>query len=360
MLTDEAAQRPRMIFLHNLKTGGTTLRDIVSRQYEPSELRTTGRVVEIKKLTNPSKVRAIQGHLSYGIHAYVPGESTYATLLRDPVERIISLYSFLLEKPNHAFHPAARSGGLEAFVTSGKVLEVDNGQTRRLSGMHPKFGRCSEAMLEVAKANLDRHFAVVGTTERFDESLLLLKRAFGWRSVLYFKRKVTKKKPKRGALSSGDLATIEAYNELDAELYAYAADKLARVVDRQGPEFRQEVRAFETLNALCQRWEGLSEKGPPRHEVLSDSPTSASQDELWAMLLDAHTHLLARQVPRDAASASSGSPDALASEVRALRRQLASAQHEIRRMRSTKLWRLNKRYWRVRGWVRARLRREGP
>ena len=47
-------------------------------------------------------------------------------------------------------------------------------------------------MLERAKRNLDEHFSWLGMTERFDESLILLRRTFGWRDVRYVSRNVSR------------------------------------------------------------------------------------------------------------------------------------------------------------------------
>lgn len=41
------------------------------------------------------------------------------------------------------------------------------------------YGQCSPEMLESAKKNL-QDFAAVGLTERYNETLILLKRAFNW------------------------------------------------------------------------------------------------------------------------------------------------------------------------------------
>ncbi|MEO5579030.1 MAG: hypothetical protein ABIR58_00110 [Gemmatimonadaceae bacterium] len=73
---------------------------------------------------------------------------------------------------------------LHDFVTNPPFREVDNDQTRRIAGEEPPLGRCTSAMFELAKQNLRRHFRVVGVTDRFDETLLLMKQAFGWTNSL--------------------------------------------------------------------------------------------------------------------------------------------------------------------------------
>src|SRR5207247_10006754 len=68
-----------------------------------------------------------------------------------------------------------------AQVLRGAPLrELDNDHTRRISGMHPAFGRCTGAMLEVAQRNLEERFSLVGLTERFDEMLHRAREVLGW------------------------------------------------------------------------------------------------------------------------------------------------------------------------------------
>ena len=69
---------------------------------------------------------------------------------------------------------------LEQFLRAAPLRELDNDQTRRISGMHPAFGRCTGAMLEVAQRNLEERFSLVGLTERFDEMLHRAREVLGW------------------------------------------------------------------------------------------------------------------------------------------------------------------------------------
>src|SRR5690606_18742995 len=129
----------------------------------------------------------IKGHMPFGVHEYLPNESTYITMLRDPVERVISHYDYVLRRTTH--HLRARiiesNMDLEAYVTSGITHEMDNGQVRLLSGHDDDlpFGACSELHLQQALRNLREHFSVVGLAERFDHSILLMQHALGWRNA---------------------------------------------------------------------------------------------------------------------------------------------------------------------------------
>jgi hypothetical protein len=180
--------------------------------------------------------------------------------LRDPVERVISTYYFILENAKHRHHAAVAGGmSLQAFVEQGvSKVGVDNGQTRLLSGAAEMgngigFGACSAELLERAKVNLKEHFAVAGCTERFDETLLLLRRCFGWQWPFYVRRNASKKRLKQEELGPEVIGLIESYNRLDRELYEYGRELLAEQVGRQGVGFAGELRLFRLMNRLNAR-----------------------------------------------------------------------------------------------------------
>ena len=62
---------------------------------------------------------------------------------------------------------------------------------RRLRGPEKPPPPLTEGDLAQAKRNLDR-FLVVGLTERFDESFILIRRALGWRLPMYERHNVSK------------------------------------------------------------------------------------------------------------------------------------------------------------------------
>jgi hypothetical protein len=253
-----------VVFLHVLKTAGTTLHRIIERQYRPEQTYSVG-LVEGESLaglaelseTRRAKIRMLRGHMGFGVHRFLPGPSTYVTILRDPVERVISYYYFVLRTPDHYFHHALTSGdvGLKAFIRDKMHVMADNAQTRTISGVwqKPGFGECTQQTLETAKRHLRQHFAIVGLTERFDETLLLLRRGFRWRNVFYTRHNVTSDRPRRDELSPSTLDALVEANRLDIELYRYAAELFEGQVRQQGPSFAGEVRRFQLAN----RWVSL-------------------------------------------------------------------------------------------------------
>jgi hypothetical protein len=104
-------------------------------------------------------VRAVVGHFPFGIHEFIDGPYRYVTILRHPLDRIVSLYYHIKTWDNTRFHKevVGRNLSLEQFVTELQYEEVDNGQTRRISGLDARYGGCDRTMLEVAIQNLTEH-----------------------------------------------------------------------------------------------------------------------------------------------------------------------------------------------------------
>jgi len=265
----------RVIFLHIPKTAGTTLHRIIERQYPPESTYTFSQnhsYDDFQRLSDAQKaeIRMLRGHMIFGLHELMPGPSTYFTLLREPVERFISDYYYVRNTPEHPYHDFVTSRDLspEEFIES-KVARIiaDNGQTRSLSDewWTLPFGECTEQVLDQAKKNLREHFAVVGLVERFDETLLMLRRAFGWQDIYYVRENVSARRPAKDELPQAILDLIAEQNWLDLQLYEYAQELFGEQVRQQGPLFPLEVKRFRWANWSTHR------ATQARHEVRKHS-----------------------------------------------------------------------------------------
>lgn len=251
--------KPAVIFMHLPKTGGTTLTRILEREYPAQHRFPLGAIVqkkieEFKKLSpaRRDKIHLLYGHMAYGLHEYFPQGARYITVLRDPVERVISFYYFVRDQSQHYLHDFSNQDAtdLKSFLESQATIVVDNFQVRLLSGAweHVPYGAITRDHLEVAKRNLREEVAVVGLTERFDETLLLLKDAFGWRQPWHKPQNVTRGRPKQSDLLPEIREAIVEYNRFDVELYDYAKSLFAEQVARKGVLFGLRVRLFRLLN----------------------------------------------------------------------------------------------------------------
>jgi len=107
------------------------------------------------------------GHICFGIHQLLDRPCRYVTLLRHPVERIISYYN-LIHSLGHF------TGSLADYLSSGRQ-EVDNYQVRCLCVEGWSRHAVDAAMLEEAQDNL-MHHCVFGVTERLDQSFAVIAR----------------------------------------------------------------------------------------------------------------------------------------------------------------------------------------
>ena len=264
-----------VIFLHIGKTAGTSLRQVLRRNYRASDImlvRVRGRPREetlnqfaaLPKEARESP-RLLFGHTVFGLHEHVPRPYTYITMVRKPLSLVLSQYRFVLRTAGHRHHDLVTSQhmSIEEYVRSGISLEMDNSQTRAIAGdLSTPYGECTNEMLATAKRNIEEDFAVVGLTERFDETLILLQKTFGWSKIHYVRANVA---PHSSPLVLSDEARrlIAEHNQFDDELYRYASLRFDEALARY-PSFAEDLERFQRTNALYKPWGTLTHVLPQR------------------------------------------------------------------------------------------------
>jgi hypothetical protein len=240
---------PALIFLHVPKTAGTTLNRIIEWQYDPRliftvdphQIRATIDHFYTLPESRRRRLQVVRGHLPYGVHELLPQGATYITMLRNPVTRLLSSYYFILRRPLHPLHRKMKRGHLGPQELIRLTPESQNLQCRFISGIG-KNGSCNTQALEMAKANLKRSFRVVGLSERFHESLLLMIAAFGWKVPFYQNRRVARVRP---VIDPKLAQTIRDHNRFDVELYEFGKELFEE-------ELRENREALQRLeNAMA-------------------------------------------------------------------------------------------------------------
>jgi hypothetical protein len=194
-----------------------------------------------------ARIRAIKGHMGFGLDRYLSRPAAYVTLLREPVDRVLSHYYYTVDWQNRT-----EDTGLYEHLAD---LIEGNLQTRMLAAPYDDgTGELPpDRLLARAKGNL-RACAIVGLTERFDETLLLLRQAAGWQWPLYVRANVNRDRPPREAVPEEVRRRIAADNALDVALYEYARSLFAEQARRYGPSLARDLQRFRRLNAAWQRW----------------------------------------------------------------------------------------------------------
>jgi hypothetical protein len=256
---------PLLIFLHLPKTAGSTLARVIERQYPAGAVlplydSATGEEIRSIPDDRMRRLRVVMGHFYFGAHRFASRPATYVTVLRDPIERVISHYYYVRREPTHYLYDAAQELSLADYVRSCNLAEPNNDQTRLLCGEYQGAipTTCTDPMLPLAKENLREHCAVVGLTEDFDRSLLLIKRRLGWRYPFYERQNVTSGRPRRTDLPADTLRVLQAYNRLDIELYDYAKALFQEQVSGEGAWFERQLGAFKRLNAALDTLRSLT------------------------------------------------------------------------------------------------------
>lgn len=252
-----------LLYLHIPKTAGTTLRMILDREYNPDQrLHIEGLYSNEEFASVYGKyfggVNVISGHQYFGLHEHINRECTYITMLRDPIERVLSTY-------RHTVRIGTQDMGWLQRLTTHE--QGSNLQTKMLAG--------GEVNLDLAIHNLNNSFAAVGISEMFDESILLMKRKLAWSSLPYY----VIENPSHNTIKLSDIDEdvidiIRDANSVDIQLYNYCVDKLEAKIISLGYGFQTMLTEFRTQNQLNKNNIKQEHVGPgaPENIPLTDLP----------------------------------------------------------------------------------------
>jgi len=245
-----------MLFVHIPKTAGTTFGTILKKQYSRQDLcelyvswdSANG---ELEMLSSRGRCSALFGHFSYGIHSKPEVQTClwddvqYATFLRDPVARVVSHFNHVMnsDDPTHR-EVVANFPTLERFL---QHCWARNLQTHMITGWDfHKIEREPEAAVRTAINIMRDRFKVVGVTERFDESLVLFAREFGYRIPMYVPTNLALSRKWRLRIEDLDgslIARIRDVNRCDFSIYEHAVS-VNRAKLSEDPWLRLRLREY--------------------------------------------------------------------------------------------------------------------
>jgi hypothetical protein len=229
-----------LLFLHVPKTAGVSVSSYLKERYAP------GRVLEVVPpdyLASEAAIRDLDasrklgiglvlGHFSYGMHEAFEQECRYFSILRDPISRLVSLYRYTRATPEHPRHDHARRMSLVEFANSGIHPELENCQTKMLSGrLESNFiagnGPCTAEDLRRAKTHIDEGFAICGIYEELAATMSDLASLMGWPRQRIEHRNRTAGVP-GDEVQAADRNALAAVCEFDVALYEYARERFVR------------------------------------------------------------------------------------------------------------------------------------
>ena len=179
---DEYITENRMlIYIHIPKCAGSTMKVYLRRYYRIHQVKTWWR--EDWESISP-RAQCVFGHMPFSVISRRYPNDSKITFLRDPVERVISLYYHITWKTAHAEHEYFSEHTLAELIESRKYAAFDNDIVRFIAGMdrvafqEPEYP-VGKAHLLRAKSNLIE-FDDIGFVDTFSLDIVRMANRFGW------------------------------------------------------------------------------------------------------------------------------------------------------------------------------------
>ena len=236
-----------LVFLHLPKTGGTALRTSLLEAFDPSataliypggELDGGMTVEHFRGLPEDqrTRMRLVIGHVRFGIHESIPGPSQYTILLRDPVDRIVSLYYHYRNLPGVRFMSKGyrerirlrvRRVMLDDWVFGERRIPADNLMVRNVAGAAGiPFGGCTETLFEQAMEHVERDFVGIAVTEDLARSTALMEQVLDRPLPVVGRENTNPNRPLLSDIDPSVAARLRELNEYDVRFYEQAKARL--------------------------------------------------------------------------------------------------------------------------------------
>jgi hypothetical protein len=227
--------------MHVQQTGGTTLSGALANRFAASDCLSLYFGPE-PDLSEIDRYRFVTGHVTSGLLERFTRPPYLVTLLRDPIERALSAYSFTRSfPPDYQGAQPLRAGGPEAPELSrewrrlaaecslGELVSrapavareyLGNRQARALSDTKTGDERLADALRALERCDF------VGLSDRLDESVDWLARRLGWENLRPLPRvNATADRLRRDELPAETLEALARLTEVDREVHRRGSDR---------------------------------------------------------------------------------------------------------------------------------------
>lgn len=239
---------PMILYVHIPKAAGTSAASMFYEQYKErlgvidmNDWESWQHVLRVL----PFQYECLFGHFFYGLHNDMPRTCEYTSVMRNPVDAILSYHSYIVRRADHPFHQWMGNGSLKQFLKlpSELMYAFRNYQTTMLTG---KLNATAEEAIEI----IERNYPILGTVERFEETVYLWQERFGWGEVKMFRENGGDDIRKNDKLSWADLRGIEELVDVDLEVYSYVRSRLAKRILTLSSEAKASIRSFKQTGVL--------------------------------------------------------------------------------------------------------------
>jgi hypothetical protein len=219
-----------ILHLHIPRTAGSTL-DTEIRAALPDKLclafTSMQRLQEIAD--EGQEIALFSGHFSWGVHEFFE-DYLYITVLRNPVDRVISTYDYIRATESHPRYDRYNKHSLRQLLTSPKSsrTHLSNGMVRQICGAGTFGIPVNRFHLERAWEILCRPDVMVGFTDNLDELRERLSARIGRTIPSARKKNVSQRTP----VDSATIEMITGLNRWDMELYRRALTRFGGAGDR--------------------------------------------------------------------------------------------------------------------------------
>ncbi|HEX3562380.1 MAG TPA: sulfotransferase family 2 domain-containing protein, partial [Solirubrobacterales bacterium] len=229
-----------LLFLHVQKTAGSTLRGVLSNRFAARDC------IELYSGSEPDandldRARYVTGHLDASFIERFRQPPFVIALLRDPIDRALSAYSYSRSFPSDFQPPAPPPGSDSRAIRRGRTFRrlarecslgeliesepeiaaeyLGNRQARALCGPSAPSG---EERLDEAIGALER-CDYVGIGERLDETADWVARRLGWQKFGALPRaNITTAKLRCDQVPAKAMDALREITAVDRELYRHA------------------------------------------------------------------------------------------------------------------------------------------
>lgn len=179
-------------FIHVPSTGGTTLWNILKKGCNNRVRRLRCGDIEHNEQAaidlwqhNPGQYQVIGGHVRVGFLDHVAPGIRYFTILRDPVERIISAY---FRKVRNELLPAATDS---KSLVSGINNFADRQRNQVADFLLGKNWRATVTELDMDKLldRIDKRFEYIGFMDCFDDTIVPIGKLLNWEKLPLYDRR---------------------------------------------------------------------------------------------------------------------------------------------------------------------------
>lgn len=243
----QLSERPLLYYMHIFKNAGNTMREVLwrnrgagefidvmlyrrlDRRRRPQTFESPDEdVTELRDLItdNISVLSYVAADVPFGIHRYVSRPVRYLTVLREPVDRLISYWYFAYNARHDARPQRSMWDVIEEYdcdvyaaVEKGGLIQYSNDQTRCILGSEKIVLDGDD--LRAAQDLIAGSYDLVGTVAGLGDFMRVLADRDGWRPDWAVPRLNAGDRSDRSILPAKAIAAFAELNQLDAALYRW-------------------------------------------------------------------------------------------------------------------------------------------